>query len=111
MEQDNGGEGSSTGEADTGNTEIAKQRTLAANDQFESEATPYTTDSFLKLTCMTQLSDDAMSIGACCQLTAASAGSSGDSNRRSKKSEAIDALGDIHDTQMLIDNIFENGDG
>merc|ERR1740123_2825897 len=48
MEQDDGREGSSTSDDDTGNAEIAKQRALAADDHFESEDTPDTTDSFIQ---------------------------------------------------------------
>merc|ERR1719461_1564739 len=48
MEQDDGREGSSTSNDDTGNAEIAKQRAMAADDHFNSEDTPDTTDSFIQ---------------------------------------------------------------
>merc|ERR1719507_852957 len=48
MEQDDGREGSSTSDDDTGNAEIVKQHAMAADDHFNSEDTPDTTDSFLQ---------------------------------------------------------------
>merc|ERR1712204_44370 len=48
MEQDDGREGSSTSDDDTGNAEIAKQHAIAADDHFNSEDTPDTTDSFIQ---------------------------------------------------------------
>jgi len=48
MEQDDGREGSSTSDDDTGNAEIAEQHAMAADDHFDSEDTPDTTDSFLQ---------------------------------------------------------------
>merc|ERR1719458_803284 len=48
VEQDDGREGSSTSDDDTGNAEIAKQHALAADDHFDSEDTPDTTDSFIQ---------------------------------------------------------------
>merc|ERR1740116_700023 len=48
MEQDDGREGSSTSDDDTGNAEIAKQHAMAADDHFNSEDTPDTTDSFIQ---------------------------------------------------------------
>merc|ERR1719237_1843047 len=48
MEQDDGREGSSTSDDDTGNAEIAKQHAMAADDHFDSEDVPDTTDSFLQ---------------------------------------------------------------
>jgi len=48
MEQDDGREGSSTSDDDTGNAEIAKEHALAADDHFDSEDTPDTTDSFIQ---------------------------------------------------------------
>merc|ERR550532_1995514 len=48
MEQDDGREGSSTSDDDTGNAEIAKQHAMAADDHFDSEDTPDTTDSFIQ---------------------------------------------------------------
>merc|ERR1719305_70574 len=48
VEQDDGREGSSTSDDDTGNAGIAKQHALAADDHFDSEDTPDTTDSFLQ---------------------------------------------------------------
>merc|ERR1719221_2531862 len=48
MEQDDGREGSSTSDDDTGNAEIAKQHAMAADDHFNSEDTPDTTDSFVQ---------------------------------------------------------------
>merc|ERR1719343_835270 len=48
MEQDDGREGSSTSDDDTGNAEIAKQHAMAADDHFNSEDTPDTTDSFFQ---------------------------------------------------------------
>merc|ERR550532_1837652 len=47
MEQDDGRDGSSTSDDDTGNAEIARQHAMAADDHFNSEDTPDTTDSFL----------------------------------------------------------------
>merc|ERR1719458_335259 len=48
VEQDDGREGSSTSDDDTGNAEIAKQHALAADDHFDSEDTSDTTDSFIQ---------------------------------------------------------------
>ena len=48
LETDDGRYGSSTGDDDTGNAEIAKEHALAADDHFGSEDTPDTTDSFLQ---------------------------------------------------------------
>merc|ERR1719215_873395 len=48
MEQDDGREGSSTSDDDSGNAEIAKEHALAAEDHFDSEDTPDTTDSFIQ---------------------------------------------------------------
>merc|ERR1712203_1123631 len=48
MEQDDGREGSSTSDDDTGNAEIAKQNAMAADDHFDSEDTPDATDSFIQ---------------------------------------------------------------
>jgi len=48
LEQDDGREGSSTSEDDSGNAEIAKEHALAAEDHFDSEDTPDTTDSFIQ---------------------------------------------------------------
>merc|ERR1712032_1645282 len=48
MQQDDGREGSSTGDDDTGNAEIAKEHAMAADDHFDSEDTPDTTDSFIQ---------------------------------------------------------------
>jgi len=48
LEQDDGREGSSTSDDDTGNAEIAKQHAMAADDHFNSEDTSDTTDSFIQ---------------------------------------------------------------
>merc|ERR550525_1576996 len=48
VEQDDGRDGSSTNDDDTGNAEIAKQHAMAADDHFNSEDTPDTTDSFIQ---------------------------------------------------------------
>jgi len=48
LEQDDGRDGSSTGDDDSGNAEIAKEHALAADDHFNSEDTPDTTDSFIQ---------------------------------------------------------------
>merc|ERR1719384_2173737 len=48
LEQDDGRDGTSTGDDDTGNAEIAKEHALAADDHFNSEDTPDTTDSFIQ---------------------------------------------------------------
>jgi len=48
LETDDGRYGSSTSDDDTGNSEIAKEHALAADDHFGSEDTPDTTDSFLQ---------------------------------------------------------------
>merc|ERR1740123_2951459 len=48
MEQDDGREGSSTSDDDTGNAEIAKEHAMAAGDHFNSEDTPDSTDSFIQ---------------------------------------------------------------
>jgi len=48
LEHDDGRYGSSTSDDDSGNTEIAKQHALAADDHFDSEDTPDTTDSFIQ---------------------------------------------------------------
>merc|ERR1719195_2171611 len=48
LEQDDGREGSSTSDDDSGNAEIAKEHALAADDHFDSEDTPDTTDSFIQ---------------------------------------------------------------
>merc|ERR1719182_360989 len=48
MEQDDGREGSSTSDDDTGNAEIAKEHAMAADDHFNSEDTPDTMDSFIQ---------------------------------------------------------------
>merc|ERR1719479_333993 len=46
--QDDGRDGSATSDDDTGDAEIAKQHTMAADDHFNSEDTPDTTDSFIQ---------------------------------------------------------------
>jgi len=48
LEHDDGREGSSTSDDDSGNAEIAKEHALAADDHFDSEDTPDTTDSFIQ---------------------------------------------------------------
>jgi len=48
LEHDDGRYGSSTSDDDTGNSEIAKEHALAADDHFGSEDTPDTTDSFIQ---------------------------------------------------------------
>jgi len=48
LEQDDGRQGSSTSDDDTGDAEIAKEHALAADDHFDSEDTPDTTDSFIQ---------------------------------------------------------------
>merc|ERR1719468_1201915 len=48
LENDDGRQGSSTSDDDSGNAEIAKERALAADDHFDSEDTPDTTDSFIQ---------------------------------------------------------------
>jgi len=48
LETDDGRQGSSTSDDDTGNAEIAKERALATDDHFDSEDTPDTTDSFIQ---------------------------------------------------------------
>jgi len=48
IEQDDGRQGSSTSDDDSGNAEIAKEHALAADDHFNSEDTPDTTDSFIQ---------------------------------------------------------------
>jgi len=48
LEQDDGREGSSTSDDESGDAEIAKEHALAADDHFDSEDTPDTTDSFLQ---------------------------------------------------------------
>jgi len=48
LEHDDGRDGSSTGDDDSGNAEIAKEHALAADDHFNSEDTPDTTDSFIQ---------------------------------------------------------------
>jgi len=48
LEQDDGREGSSTSDDDSGDAEIAKEHALAADDHFDSEDTPDTTDSFIQ---------------------------------------------------------------
>merc|ERR1719412_2466446 len=48
LERDEGREGSATSDDDTGNAEIAKQHALAADDHFDSEDIPDTTDSFIQ---------------------------------------------------------------
>merc|ERR1719394_184674 len=48
LEQDDGRQGSSTSDDDSGDAEIAKERALAADDHFDSEDTPDTTDSFIQ---------------------------------------------------------------
>jgi len=48
LENDDGRDGSPTNDDDTGNAEIAKQHALAADDHFNSEDTPDTTDSFIQ---------------------------------------------------------------
>jgi len=48
LEHDDGRYGSSTSDDDSGDAEIAKQHALAANDHFDSEDTPDTTDSFIQ---------------------------------------------------------------
>jgi len=49
LERDDGRYGSSTSDDDTGNSEIAKEHALAADDHFGSEDTPDTTDSFIQM--------------------------------------------------------------
>jgi len=48
LENDDGRQGSSTSDDDSGNAEIAKERALAADDHFDSEDTPDTTESFIQ---------------------------------------------------------------
>merc|ERR1719445_1690209 len=48
LETDDGRYGSSTSDDDSGKAEIAKEHALAADDHFDSEDTPDTTDSFLE---------------------------------------------------------------
>merc|ERR1719472_268743 len=48
IEQDDGRQGSSTSDDDSGDAEIAKEHALAADDHFDSEDTPDTTDSFIQ---------------------------------------------------------------
>merc|ERR1719215_896517 len=48
MEQDDGRQGSSTSDDDSGDAEIAKEHALAADDHFDSEDTPDTSDSFVQ---------------------------------------------------------------
>merc|ERR1719264_1700026 len=48
LETDDGRQGSSTSDDDSGNAEIVKERALAADDHFDSEDTPDTTDSFIQ---------------------------------------------------------------
>jgi len=48
LEQDDGRQGSSTSDDDSGDAEIAKEHALAADDHFDSEDTPDTTDSFIQ---------------------------------------------------------------
>merc|ERR1719410_1799303 len=48
LENDDGRYGSSTSDDDSGNAEIAKEHAMAAEDHFDSEDTPDTTDSFLQ---------------------------------------------------------------
>jgi len=48
LEQDDGRQGSSTSDDDSGDAEIAKDHALAADDHFDSEDTPDTTDSFIQ---------------------------------------------------------------
>merc|ERR1719499_1466688 len=48
LENDDGRQGSSTSDDDSGNAEIAKERALAADDHFDSEDTPDRTDSFIQ---------------------------------------------------------------
>merc|ERR1719410_839923 len=48
LETDDGRQGSSTSDDDSGNAKIAKEHALAADDHFNSEDTPDTTDSFIQ---------------------------------------------------------------
>jgi len=48
LENDDGRQGSSTSDDDSGDAQIAKERALAADDHFDSEDTPDTTDSFIQ---------------------------------------------------------------
>jgi len=48
VEQDDGREGSPTSDDDSGDAEIAKEHALAADDHFDSEDIPDTTDSFIQ---------------------------------------------------------------
>merc|ERR1719151_590025 len=48
IEQDDDRQGSSTSDDDSGDAEIAKEHALAADDHFDSEDTPDTTDSFIQ---------------------------------------------------------------
>merc|ERR1719476_1051655 len=48
VEQDDGRDGSPTSDDDSGDAEIAKEHALAADDHFDSEDIPDTTDSFIQ---------------------------------------------------------------
>merc|ERR1719225_1741768 len=48
LEQDDGRQGSSTSDDDSGDAEIAKEHAEAADDHFDSEDTPDTSDSFIQ---------------------------------------------------------------